>query len=53
MKYKVLVIEYHTSETVKEIDCGTSESKADRVAAGLNINLDHSRFYTIINAEEE
>lgn len=46
--YEVRVIEYLSEEVVKRIPCD-SERKADKVDSGLNINLDHDRFYTVID----
>jgi len=52
MDYYVQVISYETDEIVKELG-PMSERKADRVDNGLNINLNHERYYTWIVSEEE
>ena len=41
----VQVIEYATSEVVKEIPC-ENERSAERVERGVNINLNHDQFFT-------
>jgi len=54
MTYIIQIIEYGTGRIVKEFEPLTSERMADRVDNGVNINLDHARFYTVIkNTEEE
>lgn len=47
MNYTVQVIEYATSEAVKEIPCD-NERSAERVERGLRINLNLDRFFTQI-----
>lgn len=47
MKYVVQVVSYETGEIVKETPCD-NERAAARLERGLNINLDHERFYTRI-----
>lgn len=42
---KIQVIETETGEVVKEIDCGNSERKADRVFDGMMINLNHDKYH--------
>lgn len=51
MTYIVKVIKFENNEVVKEIPC-SSERQADRVDDGLNINLDHEKFYTVIEEVE-
>lgn len=41
----VQVIEYSTGKVIKEIVV-SSERKADKVESGLNINLNHEKYYT-------
>jgi len=46
---KVVIKSYETDEIVKEINC-SSERQAEKVDDGININLDHEKYYTeIIN----
>ena len=45
--WKVKVIEYETGETVKTFEAVT-ERAANRLDDGLNINLNHAEFYTVI-----
>jgi hypothetical protein len=45
MSYLIEVIEYATGQPLKYIWAMT-ERRADKVDAGLNINLDHERFFT-------
>lgn len=47
MDYYVEVVEYGTDKVVKQLG-PMSERKADRVDDGLNINLDHDKYYTRI-----
>lgn len=51
MTYIVKVINCETGEVVKEIEC-PNERSADRVDGGLNINLNHEQFYTLIEQRE-
>lgn len=50
--YEVRVIDRLSEEVVKRIPCD-SERKAENVDSGLNINLDHDRFYTVIDEVEQ
>ena len=45
--YYVEIIEYKSEEVVKCMG-PMSEHKADRVDDGVNINLNHEEFYTLI-----
>ncbi len=47
--WKVKVIDSETGETVKTFEAVT-ERAANRLDDGLNINLDHGRYYTSIEA---
>ena len=50
--YYVLIKSYKDDEVVEEIG-PMSESKADRVDTGANINLNHDNYYTeIINKDQ-
>lgn len=44
---KVIVKEFFTHEVVKEVPCDSS-SKAEKVEAGLNRNLNQDLYYTTI-----
>jgi len=52
MKYFVEVICYETDDVVKSIEC-SSERDADRVSYGLNINLNHEKYFTVIVFEDK
>ena len=52
MTFKVQIIEFGTGNVVKEVEC-PSERKAERVDSGLNINLNHDHYYTMIIEEGE
>ena len=45
--YKVRLISYEYDEVVTEIEVD-SFAKAEKVEDGININLNHDRFYTDI-----
>ena len=45
--YKIKVIKADTGEVVMTLETVT-ERAADRAERGLNINLDHSDYYTVI-----
>ena len=47
MKHWVEIVEYGTERVEHRIGCN-SERGAERVENGVNLNLDHSRFYTRI-----
>jgi hypothetical protein len=49
---KVCIVEYATGKIIKEIDAG-SERSAERVERGLNINLNHDKYYTILEGGEK
>lgn len=51
-KYTVCVISYETGKTIKTIDCGASERKAERVEQGVNRSMNHEKYYTIIEATD-
>ena len=47
MKCSICIIEYETGKTVKEIDVtGKTDRQVEKVDDGLQINLNHERFYT-------
>lgn len=45
--YYVQIIQYKDEKVIDELG-PSSESKADRVDIGVNINLNHEDFYTLI-----
>lgn len=42
----VQVVDRKTNRVENSIDCGSDEKKASKVDDGVNINLDHDRYYT-------
>lgn len=53
MKLIIQVISYESGQSVKELDCtGKTERQVQTIENGMNRNLDHERFYTIIKKEE-
>lgn len=47
MKRYIKVISYETKEVVEKIDVtGRSEREIERCERGLNINLNHDKYYT-------
>lgn len=44
-KWKVEVVAYENDEVVKTIPCD-DERSAERVERGVEINMDHERFFT-------
>ena len=46
-EWKVQVIEAETNEVVKEIAAPT-ERQAGMIDDGLNINLNHNKFFTVV-----
>jgi hypothetical protein len=51
-EWKVQVISCESGEVVKELVC-PNERTANRVDDGLNINLNHEKFYTLVVAPKE
>ena len=49
---KIKVIEADTGEVVKTLEAVT-ERAADRAERGLNINLNHSDYYTVIEPPKD
>lgn len=47
MSWRVEIIKRATGDVVKSFPCA-SVQRADKMARGLEINLDHARFYTAI-----
>jgi hypothetical protein len=52
MKYIVEVVEFDTDCVVREIECGESYRSAEKCANGIDINLDHEKYFTRIESEE-
>lgn len=48
MKHQVVVRKYDDDDYEELIGEPTTERRADKIEDGLNINLDHSRYYTEI-----
>ncbi len=46
-KYVVIVIERYSNKIMKRIDC-LSENKAQKIDIGLNIILNHYKYFTVI-----
>jgi hypothetical protein len=51
-KWKIKVIDAESGEVVKTMETAT-ERAANRIDDGLNINLNHERFYTLIEPPQE
>ena len=51
-KWRVVIIEYATDKVEKTIEC-INDRSADKVDAGLQINLNHEKFYTLIKKPGE
>jgi hypothetical protein len=45
MKWFVEIVEYGTNAVIERIDC-KSENGAERTDDGVNINLNHEKFFT-------
>ncbi len=45
--FHVEIIEYKTNRTVKRIGEFPTEKMAEKCCAGIDINLDHERFYSV------
>lgn len=50
--YKVKVIKSDTGEVVKTLEAVT-ERAAERVERGLNINMNHADYYTVIEPPKD
>ena len=44
----VEIVEYETGDVVKRMSAGPRKSRAEKMDRGVNINLNHKRFYTRI-----
>ena len=47
---KVLIKEYGSEDIVKVIECST-QRQAEKVDDGININLNHDKYYTVIEKD--
>lgn len=45
--YKIKIIEHDTDKVINVLTAST-EHKAEKIDRGININLNHERFYTLI-----
>lgn len=46
---KIEIVEYSTEAVVESVDVsGKNERQIDKIDRGININLDHDKFYTRI-----
>lgn len=52
MKYFIDIINYDTAKVVKSISAH-SRREAERLDGGVNINLDHENYYTLIREDLE
>jgi hypothetical protein len=52
VSWYVQIKEIETGNVIKEIESG-SESRAERVERGVQINLNHERFYTSVVEKQE
>ena len=52
MEYFVEIVNYENDEVVESIPCGTSERKAEKVDRGVNINLNHTEYFTRIKEKK-
>jgi hypothetical protein len=46
MKYYVEIVDYETGEVVKRFGPVPTERQADRVEGGIEINLNHEKYFT-------
>ena len=52
MRIVIEIVEHETHNVVKIIEGGESWERAEKVDDGVNINLDHCKFYTRIKEEK-
>ncbi len=50
MSYVIKIIEDETGDVVISVDC-ESKSKADKIADGISINLNHDRFTVLVESQ--
>jgi len=51
-KYFVEIKKFKASKIIKRIECET-ERDAEQIERGVNINLNHGEYYTVIKIERE
>ena len=50
---KIVIKSYKDESIIKEIDLnGKSDHQIDKIEDGMNINLDHENYYTLIVDED-
>ena len=49
--YYVQILSFDNDRLIKEFG-PTNERRADKIDDGLNINLDHNKYYTIITQKQ-
>lgn len=52
LQYIVELMHDETEEIVKQIDCGNSKRKAEKVRDALSINLDHNNYSVFITIRQ-
>lgn len=52
MTYRVVILSYESDKVVRVIGTRLSERKADKIDAGANHNLNHEKFFTLIEEEK-
>ena len=53
-RYLVEVVDYETEEVVDRIKVDGTKRKAERVERGVNINMNHDRYFTrVVLAEKK
>lgn len=50
--YKIHVIKEDTGEVVKTLEA-TTKRAAERIESGLNINMNHADYYTVIEPPKD
>lgn len=45
---KIEVVAYRTGTVVRVVECGASKSRAEKADMGIQINLDHDKYFTRI-----
>lgn len=52
LQYIVEVMFDETEEVIKQVDCGNSMRKAERLRDAISINLDHNNYSVFITVKE-
>ena len=50
-KWVVRIVSHDSGKTVKKFEPCYSEREADKLDRGVNINLNHEKFYTTVTEE--